>query len=203
MILFPHKKQSKKTYLRNYLSTYNKIINNIDFEYLEKIKKLIQEVIKNKKKIFTAGNGGSASVANHLMCDYLKSIKLNTKKKLIPRVYSLCNSVELITAISNDENFDEIFNTQLESFGEKDDLVIMFSCSGSSGNIIKLIKSAKKIKCKTILFSGFGKKNKNVNFNLNLQCKNFGLCEDVFSSLMHSIMQTIIFENSNLKKLKI
>ena len=83
--------------------------------------------------------------------------------------------------------------------GKQDDLVIMFSCSGKSKNIYHLIKSAKKINCKTILFSGFGPINKNVSQILNLKCKNYGLCEDVFSSLMHSIMQSIIFENKKIK----
>ena len=202
-IIFPRRNQSIKNYIKDYLKLYSKVTDNIDQNKVEKIKKMIVTAIKKNNQIFSAGNGGSASISNHLMCDYLKGVKLHSKYKIKPKVYSLTNSNELITAISNDENFDRIFVSQIENLSKRSDLIIMFSCSGTSKNILNLIDYANKNKIRSILFSGFLKKKLNVNVNLNLNCKNYGLCEDIFSSLMHSIMQSIVFEKYKKSKLRL
>ena len=88
----------------------------------------------------------------------IKVLNYQAKKNIKPKIYSLVNSLELITAISNDLSYEDIFSFQLENFAKKDDLLITFSCSGSSKNIINVIKLAKKMKLKIICISGFGKK---------------------------------------------
>ena len=69
-----------------------------------------------------------------------------------------------------------------------------FSCSGNSKNIIDVIKYAKKKGIFTISFTGFASKftSRLTDINLNLNCKNYGICEDIFQSLMHMISQKII-----------
>jgi D-sedoheptulose 7-phosphate isomerase len=202
LIKFPGDQKLKNNYIKEYLNQHDNVIKQLKLESLESVKKIILQAISQKKNIFTAGNGGSASIANHLMCDYLKSIKINTRGASKPKVYSLCNSIELITAISNDDNYNKIFSFQLESLANKNDVVIIFSCSGSSKNIKNLLNSAKRMKCKTILFSGFKKsKTSTDHLNINLNCNNYGICEDVFSSLMHAIMQSIVYSKSKNKKI--
>lgn len=204
MIIFPDKKQKSNSYINEYFLVLNQILKKIDTQELKKIAQTIEKSIKSNKKIFSAGNGGSGSLANHLMCDYLKGIRFNSNNKFLPKVISLSNSTELITAIGNDSNFEDIFSFQFESLAQKDDCVIVFSCSGTSKNIKKLVKSAIKKKAKLILFTGFFRKKINYNIknfhHINLNCKNYGICEDVFSSIMHSIMQLIVFKNIKNKK---
>ena len=60
----------------------------------------IEKTIKKKGTIFVCGNGGSAAIANHYVCDYLKFLRQKTKYK--PKVISLSNNIETITAITND-----------------------------------------------------------------------------------------------------
>ena len=68
---------------------------------------------------------------------------------------SLCSNIPLITAISNDKKYDDIFSDQIIAQGNKGDILICISSSGNSKNIIKAIKSAKKIGIYSISFTGF------------------------------------------------
>ena len=88
------------------------------------------------------------------------------------------------------ENFDKIFVNQLENYANSGDLLCAFSCSGNSKNILNAINYAKKIKCKTVLLTGFNKKKiKGVDVHLNIGIKNYGISEDIFQSIMHMISQ--------------
>ena len=135
---------------KNFFSIYSKElikkINNLNLDILEEITHEIFNNIKLKKKIFVCGNGGSAAVANHFICDFNNGIKITSKKKLLPRVISLNNSNEIITAVSNDLDYKKIFSSQLENFAEKGDLLFVFSCSGKSKNIKEAIVFAKRKK---------------------------------------------------------
>ena len=145
------------------------------------------------RQIFTCGNGGAASSSNHFLCDFNKGIKISSNTKLKPKVISLSSDIENILAISNDISFDEIFSFQLENYCKPGDLLITFSCSGSSKNIIKAIQFAKKNKLNTISFTGFASRKiqKMTELNFNVNMKNYGVSEDIFQSLMHMISQSI------------
>jgi D-sedoheptulose 7-phosphate isomerase len=184
--------KNKINFLENYRNNTFRAYKNVDFNTVSKIIDLLDETIKRNNKIFVAGNGGSASVSNHMMCDFIKGIKTSNKKKL-PKVISLSNSIETITAISNDINYDMIFSYQLENYYEKGDCLICFSSSGQSKNIINAIKYANKKKIATVLIQGFGLLNKKIqpNYHVNINYNDYGITEDIFSSLMHAISQYI------------
>jgi phosphoheptose isomerase len=111
--------RNKKTFIKNYFKTIKNVTDNIDENQLQLIINILIQKIKNRNNIFVAGNGGSSSVANHLFCDFNKGIKISSKSKMIPKVISLSNSIEIITAISNDINYDKIFSFQLENYYKK------------------------------------------------------------------------------------
>ena len=123
--MFPLKKYKKiEIFFKDYLSNINKL-SNIKMSLLNEFIYLLEKTIKNKNNIFICGNGGSAAIANHYLCDYLKLLRTNTNLK--PKVISLSSSVELITAISNDINYDSIFSYQAECLANKNDLFIHVS----------------------------------------------------------------------------
>ena len=165
-----NKKKSQEEFFKNYFLKLSNLINNVDVKKLIQISNFIEHCIKSKKKIFVAGNGGSAAVSNHFLCDFNKGIKISSKNKMVPQVHSFTNSVELITAISNDINYENIFDFQLENHGSKGDVIFIFSCSGSSKNILNLIKRANQKKINIIYITGFLKKKLkyNVKFHYNL-----------------------------------
>ena len=143
-------KQSE--FFTNYFNLIKDTIEYIDIKKIIQISDFLEKAIIDKKKIFVAGNGGSAAVANHFLCDFNKGIKLSSKNKMIPKVHSLSNSIELITAISNDISFENIFEFQLENHAEKGDILFAMSCSGTSKNINKVISYAIKKKMKVVFF---------------------------------------------------
>ena len=132
--------------IKNYINILKSGINTLDIEKLSKIENIILKKIKDNKKIFVCGNGGSASVANHFLCDFNKGINIDSKKKLRPKIVSLSDNIESILAISNDISFQKVFTFQLNNFYTKGDIVILLSCSGSSPNIIDTLNHCKKKK---------------------------------------------------------
>ncbi len=189
---YQKKHNSSKQFFIDYNNKLSNTLKKEHFKELEKITKTLEKKIKLKNKIFVCGNGGSASVANHFLCDFNKGIKQSSNKKLYPKVLSLNNSIELITAISNDINYHQVFNHQLENYSESGDVLVIISCSGNSKNIINAVKYAIKNKLNIISFIGFGS-NKFIKSSskhyINLKTKNYGITEDIFQAMMHMIAQ--------------
>ena len=176
------------------------LLNKINKNELKNIIEEILTAVKRKKNIFSCGNGGSASTAEHLSCDFSKGSCTDTNLNI--KVFSLNSNVSLMTAIANDISYDDIFSYQLARFGKPNDILLLFSVSGSSKNILKCAKEAKRKKIKIISFTGFngGKIKKLSKYNTNFATNNFGIVEDCHLSIMHFISQYI--RNINFKSSK-
>ena len=201
IINFPTKKISDShEYYKNYVSIKNKLLNKINKNELKNIIEEILTAVKRQKNIFSCGNGGSASTAEHLSCDFSKGSCTDTNLNI--KVFSLNSNVSLMTAIANDISYDDIFSYQLARFGKPNDILLLFSVSGSSKNILKCAKEAKRKKIKIISFTGFngGKIKKLSKYNANFATNNFGIVEDCHLSIMHFISQYI--RNINFKSSK-
>ena len=94
------------------------------------------EAIKNAKRVYLAGNGGSAANAIHIANDLISCGV---------RAYALTADVATLTAIANDYDYSVVFSRQLRVFGEKGDLLIVLSGSGKSSNIVAALNAAKEI----------------------------------------------------------
>ncbi len=188
--------KSKKFYLQ-YITEKNILLKNIDFKELDKIINEIKKCIKNNNVIYSCGNGGSSSLSDHLTCDFIKQTNNKTNFKL--KSISLTSNFSLISAISNDISFDEIFSFQIEKLCVKNDVLILFSVSGNSKNLINAVKIANKKKMKTISFTGFdgGKLSKISNYNINFPMANYGIVEDCHVTMMHYISQFL--RNTKIK----
>jgi D-sedoheptulose 7-phosphate isomerase len=192
MINFPTKKYLKSSdYFDDYISTKDLLLKKIDQKILNKIIQEILNSIKNKRDFFSCGNGGSAATAEHLSCDFSKGSCTNTNLNF--KVFSLNSNVALMTAIANDISYDDVFSYQLNRYGKANDVLLAFSVSGTSKNIIKCSKIAKKKKIKIISFTGFngGVLKKLSNYNINFPSNNFGIVEDCHLTIMHFISQYI------------
>tara|TARA_B100000941_G_C28368098_1_gene480587 strand:+ start:118 stop:696 length:579 start_codon:yes stop_codon:yes gene_type:complete len=186
-------KDNIKNFLKNYLTNLNNSILKSDIKNIQKAAMEIKKTSERKNTIFVCGNGGSAAISNHYVCDYLKFLRQHSK--LRPKIISLSSDIETITAISNDINYDQIFKYQAESLFEKNDLLIVISSSGNSKNIKEVLKYAKKKSMKTIGFSGFdgGYLKKNCNISIHINAMNYGISEDAHHILMHVILQYLIY----------
>ena len=177
------------TYADEYFQRCAAAAETVDRRKIAAAGTLIAGTIDNGGRIYSCGNGGSAAIANHLVCDCLKGIRTGTDIK--PKVHSFSTTVELLTAIVNDIGSEEMFSFQLESMGEKGDLLIAISSSGSSPNIVRAIETAKRMDIRTIAMTGFngGQSRLDADVSLHVDCENYGIIEDVHQSLMHILAQ--------------
>ena len=137
-------KNNFESFLNKYLTDLVTSIKKSNLKSIESVSSHIIKTVNNRGTIYVCGNGGSAAISNHYVCDYLKFLRQHSKLK--PKVVSLSSNIEIITAISNDINYDQIFKYQAENLFEKKDLLIIISSSGNSKNIKEVLKFAKKKK---------------------------------------------------------
>ena len=190
-------------FFANYLLTLSNTVEKINLDNLYKAANLITKTIKKNKFIYICGNGGSAAIANHYMCDYFKGLSKYTNLKA--KIKSLNFDSYLISAISNDISYDQIFKLQAERYMNKEDILILISSSGNSKNIKEVLRFCNKKKLKTIGFSNFsgGYLAKHSNISIHSKIDNYGIGEDINHILMHLLMQFIAKSNLNTNKKKI
>lgn len=176
----------------DHMSTISHGFTSISKIKLEKAAKTITAAVEGKKNIFTCGNGASASIAQHWACDYTKGCsKIETGLK--PRVVSLSANIPLMTAISNDVSYDEVYSYQLERVAEPGDVLITISSSGNSPNVVRAIEAAKEMGVTTVALTGFsgGKCRKLADICVHVDIHEYEAAEDVHQAIMHMIAKYI------------
>ncbi|QOX64737.1 SIS domain-containing protein [Anoxybacterium hadale] len=141
-----------KEYLSNYSTEIAEKLLKTDFELLEEI---IQKLIETKGKdgtIFTAGNGGSAATASHMANDFTKGCRVHNREGF--KIICLADSTPIVTCLANDFSYEDIFSIPLRTQGKRGDVLVVFSGSGNSPNIVKAVETAKEMNIFTIGFSG-------------------------------------------------
>ncbi|MDG2229724.1 MAG: SIS domain-containing protein [Gammaproteobacteria bacterium] len=189
MSYFPDSKDlSLKEFLISYSEILKKSLEDIEADQLNEVFKALAKSVESGATIFTCGNGGSSSIAEHLVCDFIKGT--STDSKIDPKVFPLLTT-PVITAIANDIDYEDIFSYQIQKYANKGDVLLSVSSSGNSPNIIKAIEISKKIGLITISFVGFdgGKAREISDFALHVNSNNYGICEDAHHSLMHIFAQ--------------
>ncbi len=109
--------------------------------------------LSSEGKVLTAGNGGSAAEAMHLAEEL--SGRYCKDRRALPGL-SLASDGTVLTCISNDYGFDNVFARQVEALGSEGDLLVLFSSSGNSPNLIAAAKRAKSLGMSVIAFLGRG-----------------------------------------------
>lgn len=164
-----------------------KEVTNKDIDTMKSISDLIVRTIKSGNKIMTAGNGGSAANAQHITGDIVGRYKL--ERKAYPAV-SLTVDTSLITAISNDYGYDQVFSRQIEGIGKENDLLIVSSSSARSRNLVEAVKQAKKMNIKTIGVCGNkgGDIGKELDHSIEFEFSESDLVEEITMSIFHIIL---------------
>lgn len=190
MSLFPdHRYESAGDLAVDYFALSAKGAQTVSLDALSKAGVLLAERSGQGRMIFSCGNGGSAAIANHLVCDCMKGVRAGSSLK--PKVHSLSATIELLTAIVNDIGVEDMFSYQLESLGAPGDVLIAISSSGSSPNIVKALTWAKANGMTTIAMTGFtgGESARIADISLHVSIDNYGVVEDIHQSLMHILAQ--------------
>lgn len=118
---------------------------------INKVVTILIGAYKNGKKVLWFGNGGSAADAQHLSCELVSKFRI--KRKSFPSL-ALTTNTSILTAISNDDCFEDVFERQIEGLAKKGDILIGISTSGNSSNVIKGLKKGKKIGTINVVLTG-------------------------------------------------
>ncbi|NQV56616.1 MAG: SIS domain-containing protein [Rhodospirillales bacterium] len=187
---FPDCKFSEAgAYVDAYFDEYSKAAASVDRARLADAAEVLKTAYEAGATLFVCGNGGSASISNHLACDHGKLLATDTD--LLPRVQSLAANVEIITAIANDISYDEVFVHQLKLQASAGDVLMTVSSSGNSENVVQAASWAKDNGLEVISMTGFdgGRTAQLATVNLHVGGDNYGVIEDVHQSLMHLMGQ--------------
>jgi D-sedoheptulose 7-phosphate isomerase len=115
----------------------------------------IAEAFKAGRKLLLFGNGGSAADAQHIAAEFMNRFLI--ERPPLPAI-ALTTDTSVLTSIANDYAFDEIFSKQVKALGKKGDVALGITTSGSSGNVLKALRAAKKLGMITIALTGEGGK---------------------------------------------
>ncbi len=147
---------------------------------------LITACGKRGKKMMFIGNGASASIASHMAADFWKNGKIRA---------IAFNDAALLTCISNDFGYNQVFKKPIEMFANSGDILVAISSSGNSENIIRGARMALSKNCKVISLSGFNKNNvlhSLGDINFYVPSSSYGQVEVVHHSICHCMLDTIV-----------
>jgi D-sedoheptulose 7-phosphate isomerase len=157
------KRLSNQAFIESYLKDMKEIADKLSVEKIDRIIELLFSAWEEGKTVFVMGNGGSASTATHFACDLSKCTIVEGKKRF--RVICLNDNIPLMSALVNDNGFDNLFSEQLKNLIQKKDFLVAFSVHGGSGkdkaglwsqNLLKAMLLAKEEYQATLIgFSGF------------------------------------------------
>src|SRR2546423_7720916 len=139
-----------KQWISDYLRAQKTAHDSIPLEAVAQTIERFRQALKEDRQIFVFGNGGSAANASHFATDLGKGSSDKLGRRF--RVLSLNDNVSWMTALGNDYAFEDVFVRQLMNYGQKGDLALAMSVSGSSPNVVKAVEWAKKNGLYTIAF---------------------------------------------------
>lgn len=149
-------------YVDDYLKESSKIALKIDQKMVQKIIDELFRAWKENRNVFMMGNGGSATIAMHFMNDWGKGTFVDGKERL--KTICLVENTDLVTALVNDNGWENLYIDQIKGWIKKGDVLVGFSVHGGSGsdkagawsqNMLKAYQYAKDQGATTIGFSGY------------------------------------------------
>lgn len=120
-------------------------------EKIVEVVRLIVRAFRDGKKVLLFGNGGSATDASHITAEFVNRFLL--ERPPLPAI-ALNTDPAVLTSISNDYGYDQVFSKQLAALGHEGDVAIALSTSGNSPNVIKALEVARRNGLRTVVLTG-------------------------------------------------
>jgi D-sedoheptulose 7-phosphate isomerase len=171
-----------------YAGRLGEILQAYDWSRVRILAEALLGAWNNGRRVFLCGNGGSAANAMHIANDLLFGI---SKEGMGIKVSALPSNSSIVTCLANDVGYDEIFARQIRVQGEKGDVLIVFSGSGNSLNVVKALQEARQVGMQTFAVLGFsgGKCLELADCPIHFPVDDMQLCEDLQLVVGHMMMQ--------------
>jgi len=182
-----------KSIILKHINEHISILNSFDEDMIKEISfisSVFCNAIKKNKTIFWCGNGGSASDSQHLAAELIGRFDKNRRPF---RSISLTADSSVLTCISNDFGFDNVFSRQVEGLSKSGDIIVGISTSGLSKNVINALKSAKQKNMTTVGFlgKGGGNQKKYCDYSIVIDSLNTARIQECHIMLGHIICDLI------------
>ena len=154
---------------------------------------LISESLKSGNKIMLFGNGGSAADAQHIAAEFVNRLQKSKRDRPPLAALALTTDTSILSSISNDSDFSNVFSRQIRALGKKGDIAWGISTSGNSPNMFKAIKIAHDMGIKTLGLTGKGggEMGTLVDYHLNVDSNDTPRIQEVQITLSHIICELV------------
>jgi len=186
----------------DYTARLNAALERSDWAPVERLAYELLDCWQTGRQVFFAGNGGSGGNANHLANDFLYALSKTAGSGL--RVHSLSADPSVITCLANDEGYDQVFSLQLAVLARKGDVLIAFSGSGNSPNIVRALQEAKTIGMTSYAVLGFsgGKAKTIADVPIHFAIDDMQISEDAQTIIGHMLMQWLYAQRGDIAAAK-
>lgn len=178
--------------IRDYIGAARQIADRIPCEAVERVADVLYTAYRAHKQIFVIGNGGSGATASHFAQDLGKgTIRASVPSEQRFRVVSLTDNTPYILALSNDLGYETIFVQQLMNLAGAGDVLVAFSGSGNSRNVLEAVRYAQQHGLVTVGFTGFdgGKLRDMVEYSIHVPCEVMEQVEDTHLVMCHALVK--------------
>jgi phosphoheptose isomerase len=175
--------------MSDYAQALRQALDSVPEQSLKALHDMMLKCRRSGHHVYVAGNGGSAAIADHLCCDWLKGTHKANRPPL--RVKSLMANGALLTALSNDFGYEKALAKHIEMVGQPGDLLVVISSSGNSANVIEAAKIAREKQMGVFGLVGFsgGALPNYCDHSIHIAVENYGVVEDAHQAIMHTIAQ--------------
>jgi D,D-heptose 1,7-bisphosphate phosphatase len=181
------------SFFQHYADEVTTALSRVSRPELEAASDLLYKAYSDGSAIWIAGNGGAAAIADHMATDHVKH--MSATDTMFRNVHSLAANHAITTALANDIGYDAIFSWQLEQFATRGDVLVVFSVSGESKNIIRALQCAKEMGMESVAIVGGEavtiKDAALASVIVNIPATNYGVVEDIMSLIQHTLAQYI------------
>lgn len=178
-------------YITQYIEMEKGMLEVVDKGEIQSVLDVMMETYQAGGTIYVFGNGGSATTASHMANDFNKGVSEYVDRKF--KICCLNDSVATMLSIANDISYEEIYRFQLRGKLQPEDLVIGFSGSGNSANVVHAVSYAKEQGVKTVGFCGFGggKLKEIADYSFYVPLNNMKVVEDLHLMMNHLLMYAV------------
>jgi D-sedoheptulose 7-phosphate isomerase len=175
--------------IRSYLDRLLKTLDGMPVDDIAKLSETLYRAYTDGKQVFILGNGGSASTASHMAADLGKNTIGPNMSRF--RIMSLNDNIPLLTALSNDLGYDNMFAEQLQNLIQPGDVLIVISGSGNSPNVLKAMEYAQSRSAQVAALLGFGggKAAELSDLNVVIDSDDYGVVEDAHLIVNHILVE--------------
>ena len=184
--------KDEKFSVENYFHELKALIPRLPYHAIEAIASVLLRAFSQDRTVFVFGNGGSAAIASHLMCDLNKGSACADAVRR-PKVMALTDNVSLVTAWANDCGYEHVFSEQLKSFIRPKDVAFAISTSGDSPNVLLALATAQEYGGVTLGFAGCngGRMKALCDVCAVVPSDHVQMIEDMHHAMAHSVFNTV------------